>query len=173
MLIFDVIHKAKVTGSILIGLRCLLLIEQASVSRNSNILFENEELFRIFAFYTCFRTSISQIPFRLLYVAHFRTSAFSHFALYTCPAMAPFPWPILKQKCPHGTSSTSNLVPSALALHTILNMPLMMRLNASPGGWAHDRRRLEQSEQPEQHLVTPVTFTLLTDFHPVSCVISV
>ena len=41
--------------------------------------------FSFFAFYTCFRTSISQIQFRILYVVRFRTFAFSHFAFYTCP----------------------------------------------------------------------------------------
>ena len=47
---------------------------------------EDQILFRIFAFYTCFHTSISQIQFRILYVDRYRTFAFSHFALYTCPS---------------------------------------------------------------------------------------
>ena len=42
-------------------------------------------VFRIFAFFTCFRTSISQIQFRILYIVRFRTFAFSHFAFYTYP----------------------------------------------------------------------------------------
>ena len=45
----------------------------------------HKNVFRVFAFYTCFRIPISQIQFRILYVVRFRTFAFSHFAFYTCP----------------------------------------------------------------------------------------
>jgi len=39
-------------------------------------------IFRIFAFYTRFRTAISQNQIRTLYVAQFRTFAFSHFRIF-------------------------------------------------------------------------------------------
>jgi len=53
---------------------------------NHSLFFYNTSVFRIFAYYTCFRTSISQILFHILYVVRFRTFTFSHFAFYTCPS---------------------------------------------------------------------------------------
>ena len=65
-------------------LRCPKRITgQAKVKQTSGPQTVKTHSKSFFAFYTCFRTSISQIQFRILYAVHFRTFAFSHFAFYT------------------------------------------------------------------------------------------
>jgi len=52
---------------------------------HQNIKTKIKSFFRIFAFYTCFRTAFLHIQIRILYVTRFHTFAFSHFAFYTSP----------------------------------------------------------------------------------------
>jgi len=70
---------------------------QAKVKQRSgppaNCKNAHQIVFRIFAFYTWFRTSISQIQFRILYAVRFRTFKFSHFAFYTIYTPFPFSLP--------------------------------------------------------------------------------
>jgi len=61
------------------------ITRQAKVKQTSGSQTVKTHIKSFFAFYTCFRTSILQIQFRILYVVRFRTFAFSYFAFYTCP----------------------------------------------------------------------------------------
>jgi len=96
-------------------------------------LIADQVVFRIFVFYTCFRTSISQNQFRILCVARFRTFAFSHFAFYTSPMHLTYRH--LHKKfytltC--GWSGPVSCYLAAVQVHLLHLMPVVCRWNRVP-----------------------------------------